>query len=378
MSGHHLHLRVATTEEMLRVYDDGNVVRHALAFEAALARATLAPEIADQIARACTGLEVDGETLAAEAAHAGTLAIPLAARLRSLLSGEAAAAVHRGATSQDVADTVMVLQARDAQALLDADLGRFAEGVAALVEQHAETRMIGRTLLQGALPTTFGLRAAQWLSGVHEARGDFLRACRRALALQHGGPVGAHPPSERLAAILGLRAPVAPWHGRRVAVAGLASSLGVLIGALAKMAGDIALMAQDGIGEAREPDIAGRGGSSSMLHKRNPVGCQVAITAAVRAPGLVASFLAGMAHQQFERGLGGWQAEAPLLAELFMLAGGSARAMAEVAEGLEVDAAAMARNLADADRGDDIGKSAELARALLAEYRSDPDALRDQ
>lgn len=377
MSGHHLLLRSATTEEMLRVYGDDNAVHHALAFEAALARATLPPDLADQIAQACASLQIDGASLAAEAAHAGTLAIPLVARLRGALSGGAAETVHRGATSQDLADTVMVLQAKEAEALLDADLRRTLAGLAALVEQYAETPAMGRTLLQDALPITFGLRAAQWLMGIHQARSAFLHACETALVLQHGGPVGAAPPSELLAAELGLRAPRAPWHARRVALAGLASALGILIGALAKTAGDIALMAQDGIGEAREPERAGRGGSSSMPHKNNPAGGQLALSAAARAPGLVAAFLAGLSHQQFERGLGGWQAEAPVLAELFMLAGASARAMAEVAEGLEVDAAAMARNLAAAGRGAETGESADLARALLAEVREDGDALRD-
>jgi 3-carboxy-cis,cis-muconate cycloisomerase len=173
-----------------------------------------------------------------------------------------------------------------------------------------------------------------------------------------GAAVAAH-----LADALGL-GHAAPWHARRTGVAAIGAALGILIGALGKVARDIALLAQNGVGEAREPLVAGRGGSSAMAHKRNPTGCQVALSAAIRAPGLVASLLAGL-PQEAERGLGGWQAEGPVLADLFLLAGGSAAALAGVAEGLEVDPAAIARNLAAAAVGDDIGESGAIIAALL-------------
>jgi 3-carboxy-cis,cis-muconate cycloisomerase len=170
-----------------------------------------------------------------------------------------------------------------------------------------------------------------------------------------------------MADALGL-APGMPWHARRVGIAAIASALGILIGALGKFARDVSLLAQNGVGEAREPLVAGRGGSSAMAHKRNPTGCQVALSAALRAPGLVAGILAGLPAEE-ERGIGGWQAEAPVLADLFLLAAGSAQAMVAVAEGLDIDEAAIARNLAAAGVGTDIGESAAIVDALLDHHR---------
>ncbi|WP_353186431.1 lyase family protein, partial [Bosea sp. (in: a-proteobacteria)] len=144
----------------------------------------------------------------------------------------------------------------------------------------------------------------------------------------------------------------------------------IVSGALGKMARDVSLLAQNGVGEAREPAIPGRGGSSAMAHKRNPTGCQVALSAALRAPGLVAGLLAGLPAEE-ERGLGGWQAEGPALADLFLLAAGAAEAMAAIAEGLEIDEAAIARNLAAAGPGVDIGESEALTESLLT-ARSQP------
>ena len=172
-----------------------------------------------------------------------------------------------------------------------------------------------------------------------------------------------------MATTLGLSAGV-PWHARRVGVAAIGSALGIVIGALAKLARDVSLLAQNAVGEAREPAVPGRGGSSAMAHKRNPTGCQVALSAATRAPGLVAALLAGLPAEE-ERGLGGWQAEGPALADLFLLAAGSAQAMATVAEGLDIDTAAIARNLAAANVGSDIGESAAIVAAILAHHRKE-------
>jgi len=193
--------------------------------------------------------------------------------------------------------------------------------------------------------------------------------------LQWGGAAGTRPGQDgaaaavarRLAQALGL-ADAPPWHARRDGVAAIAAALGILIGALAKMARDIALLAQNGVGEAHEPAVAGRGGSSAMAHKRNPTGCQTALSAAVRAPGLVAAILTAMPAEE-ERGIGGWQAEGPALVDLFLLAAGAAEAMATVAEGLEIDTHAIARNLAVAGQGADIGDSVALVEALLAPGR---------
>lgn len=369
--------RPATTPEMLAAFGDAAHLRAALDFEAALARAEAAEGLigADAAARiraVCAAFTCDPAALADAAAHAGTLAIPLVERLRARLaqdSPEAANALHRGATSQDVADTALMLQARHGVAILRGRARAISDALARLAEQHAATPMIGRTLMQAALPISFGLKAAGWKLGVDAALARLEREAGTALALQLGGPAGTmggltRGVAERMADDLGLAAPALPWHARREAIAGLAAALGVLVGAVGKIALDVALMAQSEVGEAFEPRQPGRGGSSAMAHKRNPTGCQVALSAAARAPGLVAAILSGL-PQQHERGLGGWQAEGPVLAELFLIADGALAAMAAVAEGLEVDSAAMARNLSAADVGDDIGLSVELvARAL--------------
>ncbi len=362
---------------MLAVFADEATLRHALAFEAELARAEATEGLiglveADAIAALCAQIAIDPAELAQEAALAGTLAIPLVARLRAALPEAPAKALHKGATSQDVADTVLSCQINAASTLLDGDLRRIVTALAALAQRHAATPAIGRTLLQDALPIGFGLRIAHWQAGIAEAADRLRREVEAGATLQFGGAAGTRAGlggkgsaiSARLAVALGLP-DAAPWQGRRGGIAGIAAALAILIGALGKMARDVSLLAQNGLSEAREPAIPGRGGSSAMAHKRNPTGCQVALSAALRAPGLTAGILAGLPAEQ-ERGLGGWQAEGPALADLFLLAAGAAEAMATVAEGLEIDEAAIARNLAAAGVGTDIGESAALVAALLA------------
>jgi len=372
-----LRSRPATTDAMLAVFADEATLRHALAFEAELARAEateglIGPAEAEVIAALCARIVIDPAALAAEAALAGTLAIPLVARLRAALPEAPAKALHKGATSQDVADTVLSCQINAASTLLDNDLQRIATALAGLAQRHATTPAIGRTLLQDALPIGFGLRIAQWQVGIVEAAHRLRREVEAGATLQFGGAAGTRAGlngkgsaiAARLGSALGLP-DAAPWQGRRGGIAGIAAALAILIGALGKMARDVSLLAQNGIGEAREPAIPGRGGSSAMAHKRNPTGCQTALSAALRAPGLTAGILAGLPAEQ-ERGLGGWQAEGPALADLFLLAAGAAEAIATVAEGLEIDEAAIARNLAAAGVGTDIGESAALVADLLA------------
>lgn len=374
-----LRSRPGTTVAMLTVFADTATLRHALAFEAELARAQAAeglidPDAAVAIEVLCATIRIDPAELAEEAALAGTLAIPLVARLRAALPDGAAKSLHKGATSQDVADTVLACQIRAASTVLNSDLIRITTALAALAQRHAATPSIGRTLLQDALPIGFGLRVAHWQAGVAQATVRLHREVEAGAILQFGGAAGSrvglngksHAVAARLAAALHLPdAP--PWHARRGGVAGIATALAIVIGALGKMARDISLLAQNGIGEAREPAIPGRGGSSAMAHKRNPTGCQVTLSAALRAPGLVAGILAGLPAEQ-ERGLGGWQAEGPALADLFLMAASAAEAMAIVAEGLEIDEAAIARNLAAAGLGSDFGESPALAAALLAQH----------
>lgn len=372
--------RPASTPAMLALHNDATTLRHALAFETALARASAAEGLipataAQAIAAACASATFDVAELAEAATHAGTLAIPLVARLRELAGPDAGGHVHAGSTSQDLADTVLMLQAKAAATLIAADTRGLSKALACLARDHAATPMLGRTLMQPAQPITFGLRAAQWLLGVDAAARRFDRECASALVLQLGGAVGTlaglnQGVAERMARDLGLGAPTGPWHGRREAVAGLAASLAILIGAVGKVARDVALMAQAEVGEAFEPRVEGRGGSSVMAHKRNPTGCQVALSAALRAPGLAATIFGGLPQEQ-ERGLGGWQVEAPVLADLFGLAHASLSAMRFVAEGLQVDAAAMRRNLQAAGVGEDAGHAEALVRRALDDYGKD-------
>ena len=229
--------------------------------------------------------------------------------------------------------------------------------------------------MQDALPVGFGLRLAQAMAGIESATQRLQAEIAKNAKIQFGGAAGTRAGLagkgaavvRRMAEALGLAADM-PWHARREGIAAIAASLGIVIGALGKLARDISLLAQNAIGEAQEPAIAGRGGSSAMAHKRNPTGCQVALSAALRAPGLVATMLSSLPAEE-ERGLGGWQAEGPVLAELFLLAAGSAEAMAIVAEGLDVDEAAIARNLQAAAMGSDIGESAAIVSELLAHHR---------
>ncbi|EJL30824.1 3-carboxy-cis,cis-muconate cycloisomerase [Caulobacter sp. AP07] len=374
--------RPASTPAMLAAFGDEALLRAALSFEAALARAQadvglIPASAAETIAAACVRLP-DVEALAEAAAHAGTLAIPLVAVIRErIVDPEVAKLVHKGATSQDLADTALMLQAKAGAALIVEEAQRLAGALAILAETHAATPMLGRTLLQAALPITFGLKVSGWLQGVAGALARFERETS-AIQLQLGGAAGslagldgrAAAVTARLAALLDLPAASTPWHARREGLAGLASSLAILVGAVGKIAGDVALLAQGEVAEAFEPRVEGRGGSSAMAHKRNPTGCQVALSAALRAPHLAATIVAAL-PQAHERGLGGWQVEAPVLADLFQLTHGALAAMAPVIEGLEVDTDRMAANLAVAGVGADTGESEALVARALAVYRKD-------
>ncbi|MEH0194281.1 3-carboxy-cis,cis-muconate cycloisomerase [Caulobacter sp. CCNWLY153] len=374
--------RAASTSAMLAIFGDEALLRAALRFESSLSQAQADVGVIDQaaatsIAKACLE-RPDVEALAEAAAHAGTLAIPLVKWLRDQVAGDAAALVHKGATSQDLADTALVLQAKAGTALVVEEARRLATALAALTETYAATPMIGRTLLQAALPITFGLKTSQWLLGVDAALARFEAEAAGALQVQLGGATGslagldgkAQAVSDRLAEILDLAPAVAPWHARREALAGLASSLAILVGAVGKIARDLSLMAQGEVAESFEPRVEGRGGSSAMAHKRNPTACQTALSAAIRAPHLAATVLAAL-PQPHERDLGGWQAEAPVIAELFQLAHGALAAMAPVIEDLEVHTDRMAANLAAVGVGTDTGESEAIALRALTHYRKD-------
>ncbi len=329
-----------------------------LEFEAALAAAeaeagVIPGDAATAIAAACAPERYDPEALGREARATANPAAPLVHALTDAVEGDAARFVHWGATSQDVMDTASMLVARRALVLIDRDLDAVAAACARLADEHRHTAMPGRTLLQQALPTTFGLKAAGWLVAVLDAR---RRLAAAPLAVELGGAAGtlASLGGEGLR-VLGLLAerlelaePVIPWHTARTRVAEIGAALALTAGSLEKIAHDVTLLAQTEVGEVAEPAGGDRGGSSTLPHKRNPVGSAIAIACAHRVRG-EASILLGAMAQEHERGAGAWQAEWEALGGALACTGGAAAAMREVLEGLEVRTGRMRDNLAATD-----------------------------
>ena len=335
--------------------------------QAGAAAGTVPRAAASEIAGACRAERFDAAALEASSAANATPVVGLVAALRAAVSPGARPFVHAGATSQDVIDTALMLVARRALEPLLVDAAAAAGAGARLAQAHRETSMIGRTLLQQALPTTFGLRAAGWMTGLDGARGR-LRAIREAgLPVQMGGPVGGREPSvaAHVAATLGLADPVMGWGAIRVPVAELACALGVLAGITAKIARDVTLLAASELGEV----ALGRGGASSaMAHKRNPVAAVSALACARRTPGLVATMLAAM-ESEHERAAGAWQAEWGTLVELLGLTGAAVAWTSELLDELTVDGERMAANLAAARSGREPppdGAGVLVDRALAA------------
>jgi 3-carboxy-cis,cis-muconate cycloisomerase len=352
---------LATTAPLADMFSDHSLLQAMLEFEVALARAEARLNIIPQSAAkaiaagAKTG-SFDASAIARQALSAGTPAVPLVKELTAQVRAQAPAAagfVHWGATSQDVCDTALVLLLRKAQSVIECDLHRLEAALLRLSDEHANTVMLGRTLLQAAPPTTFGLKAAGWLAAIHRSRKQLAAAFAEALVLQFGGASGTLAAlgdkgvqvGQALAQELHLGYPEAPWHAHRDRLANLVCACGVLTGSLGKMARDISLLMQPEVAEAMEPAGEDRGGSSTMPHKRNPVGCVAALAAAVRVPALVSGFLSAMV-QEHERALGGWQAEWPIISGVIQATGLACSAMAETAEGLTVNADQMRANIA--------------------------------
>ena len=323
-----------------------------LEVEAALARACenegLTPRgSAAAIAAACEPTGFDLARLARDGGEHASVVVPLVAALRARLGDPVSEYVHLGATSQDVLDTAAMLLARRALEPLLSDVSATAAIAATLADRYRSTATAGRTLLQQAVSTSFGLRAAGWMVGLDFARTRLRDVRTRVLAVQMGGPVGARSPAiaRLVAAELGLAEPPLAWHTDRTREAELAGALGTLAGALAKIGRDVTLLAQDEVGELREASGGGRGRSSAMAHKRNPVAAVSVLACAKRVPGLVATILASM-EQEHERAAGAWQAEWGTLSELLSLTGSAAAWGRELLDGLEVDPARMRENLA--------------------------------
>jgi 3-carboxy-cis,cis-muconate cycloisomerase len=368
---------LAATEAMSRIFSDASVLTVMLNVEVALARAEatcgVIPEHAANVIReVAQAMDLNVEELVREALRAGTPAIPLVRALTEKVRAKDQSAgdyVHWGSTSQDVVDTTLVLLLEQCRQVLARNHQRMQRGLRHLSEEHSQTAMLARTLLQPAPPITFGLKAAGWFAALRRGWSRVESRFAESKYLQFGGAsgtlagLGSHgiQVSEALANDLELRHPDAPWHAHRDRLAALLAALSIYTASLGKMALDIALLMQYEVGEAAEPGGDGRGGSSSMPNKQNPMACTLTIAASKRTPGLLANFLNGML-QEHERGLGGWQSEWTTVTAIVQAAGVAAESMVEVVEGLKVDADRMRRNIA-ATGGTMFAEKAVLAQA---------------
>src|SRR5882762_4665685 len=350
---------------MRAVCDDVACLQNMLDFEAALARAESAAGIipasaVGPVENACRASAFDLADLAEAATRSGNLAIPLVKALTAdvaRVDADAARYVHWGATSQDVIDSAVMLGLRAAIDALLPELDRAIAGFARLARQHRNTAVVARTWLQHALPMPFGLKLAEYAAALHRSRTRLRRLRSETLALQFGGAAGTLAAlgdkgllvAERLAEALELPLPEAPWHTHRDRIAEAASVFAILAGTCGKIARDVQLMMQTDVGEAFEPAGEGRGGSSTMPHKRNPVAAATALGAAMMAPNLAATIFAAQI-QDHERSAGPWHAEWPTLPTLLLVTSGALAAIVDLAEGLDVDAARMRVNL-DATHG---------------------------
>jgi 3-carboxy-cis,cis-muconate cycloisomerase len=339
-------LFASTPAPMEEAVDGHAWVAAMLAFEGALAAASEQLEVvprgtASAVEAAIHTLTVDVDELRRAGANAGTPVIPLVSRLSSA-AGDAGAWVHYGATSQDAVDTALSLVAHDATAVLIDDLRSIASRLADLAAQHRHSVMFGRTLLQQGALTTFGLKAAGWLVSMVDAA-EFLAGTTAQMPVQLGGPVGTLgvlgdrgvAVVEALALRLELVAPTLPWHTNRVPVARVAAALTATAGVITKMAADLVLLAQSEVGEVSERHEQGRGTSSAMPHKQNPVAAVRARAAARRAATIGAALVSSPDHEH-ERAAGAWQAEQAMVSDLYRHTGEAVAAISDALDGLAV------------------------------------------
>ena len=341
--------------------------------EAALARAearagVIPAEAANAIAACCRADLFDATTIGEQGHAVANPAEPLVRALRER-AGEAARFVHHGATSQDIVDTAAMLVARRARSFVLDEADTVVALCAGLAETHRDTVMAARTLLQQAVPTTFGLKAAGWLVAVIEAR---RRLAEVELAVQLGGAAGTLGAlGAKGVEVLGLFAeelelaePTLPWHANRTRIVELATALELVAGACGKIALDVILLTQTEIAEISVP----WGGSSAMAHKQNPAGAVVAVAAARQARRQTFDLL-----HEHERAAGAWQAEWTALSDALAFAGGAAAAVRETLEGLEVNDERMRANLdaaLTAELEDGLGSVDTLVDRALALHRN--------
>ena len=360
-----------------KVFSNRATLQAMLDFEAALARAEsragfIPSSAAPAIEAKCHAELYDMTALARAAANAGNLAIPLVKQLTVLVAQkdkEAARYVHWGATSQDAVDTGRTLQLRQALAVISAEMDLLATILGEMVHKNRGTLTVARTWMQQALPTTLGLQVAGWLDAIDRHRTRLAETQERCLVLQFGGAVGTMAAlgargldvAAALAKELQLPLPDLPWHSHRDRMGEFATTLGLCVGTLGKIARDISLHMQTEIGELFEPPGEGRGGSSAMPHKRNPVASAVVLSAALRVPTLVGAMLAAMVQEE-ERGLGGWHAEWETLPEIVRLTAGALHHLTGTIAELEIDAERMRQNL-DLTRGMIFAEAVTMALA---------------
>jgi 3-carboxy-cis,cis-muconate cycloisomerase len=368
-----------TTREMAEVVGDEAWLAAMLRFEAALAAAqssagVIPVDAAATIRDACEASRFDVAAIGRDAVASATPVVPLVDALRRAVGPTAAEFVHRGATSQDVIDTAMMLVSRDALDLLIADLAGLAARCAALAQRHRNSPMAGRTLLVQAHPITFGFKAATWLVGVIEARGRLIELRRGRLAVQLGGAVGTREDfgdagaalQAQVARELGLvEAQPLPWHTNRGRVAEVGAALAIAAGSAAKIALDVILLSQTEVGEVAE---ASPGRSSAMPEKRNPAHAVLSRAAFAGAAAQMNVLVAAIAGEH-ERSAGAWQSEWPALSELFRLTAGAVARASDSITDLAVDEKRMRANLGRGDVGD-LGSAGALVDRALAFYRT--------
>jgi 3-carboxy-cis,cis-muconate cycloisomerase len=320
------------------LFTEQATIGYMLQFEAALALAQaeqgiITKENAQIIADNCKVENIDMEALCADVHLGGNVNIPLIKQLTKAVkkaNEDAAKYVHLGATSQDVIDTATMLQVRDACLIIETDIKMLIHQLKTLALEHRETPMIGRSLLQQARPITFGFKVAIWLECILFSQNKIQSLLEKGFILQFGGAVGTHSSmpdnallvSEAISRKLNLKNPDIPWHTNRNYFVEIATTLGILTGNLSKIAQDISLLMQTEVAEVFEPSQAGKGGSSAMPHKRNPVSCVAILANAQRIPNLVSTIL-GCMTQDLERAAGKWHAEWETLSDIVKLTAGA-------------------------------------------------------
>ena len=362
------------TDAMRSAMGEDAFLQRMLDVEAALARAQarlgiIPADAAATITAAADATRLDRAAMAAGTRNTGYPVVALVGQLSALAGPDAGRWTHWGATTQDIMDTALVLQMRDGFGLIEADLRATCAGFARMAEAHRGTVMAGRTHLQHALPTTFGCKVAVWLAPLLTSLETLAALRPRALRLSFSGAAGTLASlgdrgldvARELARELDLVESDVPWHVARDGLNEAACWLGILCGSLSKIATDVMLMMQNEVAEVSEPHVRGRGGSSTMPQKRNPIACEYILAQSRGVHALVPQMLAAMA-QDFERGTGPWQTELLALPQAFLLTHGAIAQARFLAEGLVVDAARMRRNL-DATQGLILGEAVMMGLA---------------